>query len=227
MKIGTIGVLGLGVLAITVACGGGDDSSGGPSSPTASVLEGGTIGCPAGAKECISDTLARVCPADGSAWLSLTCGAGQKCTNGDCGPDPAATCSPVMDTCVNGAALRCKADGKGLEVVQCPANTACIGAGKCVGACEMGASSCKDTKTVSTCTDGMQETLTTCGDGEYCVTTGTGKAACKPSDCAPSACTVCGNKVDANADQTKFVSQCRATPLGYKWEAVACANGGS
>lgn len=211
-------------IGITAACGDDETSTGG-GGPSLTTFEGGAIGCPAGTKECISDSLARVCPSDGSAWLSLSCRDDEKCVEGACVAQ-ASTCSSIMDTCVGNTALKCK-DGRGFEPLPCPAGTQCIGAGKCTGACEVGASACSGTTTLTTCTDGLQQTSTACPVGTYCVSTGTAKAECKVGDCSPGTCDACGNKVDPTADQTKFISQCKPTPLGYKWQAVGCTTGAS
>jgi len=221
--LGGLGVFAAIAMAITAACS-SDDSSGGGGPP---VLEGGTIGCPANAKECVNDHLARVCPADGSAWLSEACTDNQKCVDGACTLDTNAQCSPALDTCSGDTALRCKPDGKGYEVTKCPPGTKCIGTGKCIGACEVGTSSCTSSSVVATCADGLQMKQTNCAIGQYCVTTGTNKADCMAGDCQPGTCDVCGNKIDPNADQTKFVSHCAATPNGYKWEAIGCQTGAS
>jgi hypothetical protein len=224
-----VALCGAATLGVAAACSSSNDSTGTiPNSSTgadASVVVVNGPGCAAGTKECVNDKLARICPADGSAWIAQTCAADEKCTAGACAKDPSvvAQCTSAQDTCVGNTAMHCKADGNGFDAAACPANTACVGAGKCLGACFVGASSCNGPTTVATCTDGLQVTETACPSGQFCVDQGNGTAACKAGDCDPTACTVCGNKVDAAADQTKFTSSCQATPGGYKWVASQCA----
>lgn len=194
---------------------------------------GGGVGvgpCPANAKECVSDVLARTCPADGSSWLAVPCRAGEKCASGACAPDPNAACTPVEDTCTSATtALRCRANRQGFEVVTCPAGTACSGPGLCAGACVVGSSACVGLGAVATCADGNSFTTSGCAAGELCVTVSDNganpRAACKPAACTPrvDGCnTVCGNKTNAAADQTKAVSECVETPEGFKWIALTC-----
>ena len=53
--------------------------------------------CTPNAKECVSSTLARVCPADGSGWLAVQCAFGETCSGGDCGLDVnTVPCSPSL-----------------------------------------------------------------------------------------------------------------------------------
>jgi hypothetical protein len=224
------------VTGIVVALGGAAATMGGCTGDTnnnytqagdASIVlvdDGGVGRCSPGAKECVSDTVARVCPQDGNGWLSVPCVGGTKCEAGEC-KGATLVCTPGAGACTGPTtALRCKDDGSGYAVTTCPANTTCTD-GRCAGACVVGSSTCLGVGYVGTCADGQTYTTAACATGELCVATGANSAACKPAACAPDAngCdTVCGNKNDTNADQTKFVSVCRPSPTGYRWVAVGC-----
>ena len=186
--------------------------------------------CTPAAKECVTPSLARICPADGSDWAEVRCLAGEKCDAGECKADPNATCKLGQGSCLNPTtALRCRATLAGFEQIACPASTTCTGDGLCQGACVVGSSKCLPDGSVATCADGKTYTPTACAAGQLCVSTGTAPmetAACKAAECTPSAnpgCgAVCGNKTNTAADQTKFTSTCVETPAGYKWAATGC-----
>ncbi len=186
--------------------------------------------CAPSTKECVSPALARVCPADGSGWLAQPCHDGEKCDKGECKPDPNAACLPNSGACLNATtALRCRANAMGFDQINCPSGTTCEGNGLCAGSCIVGSSICLAGGLVGTCVNGNTYTPTSCGATELCVSVSSTPyptAACKPAACTPTAngCdTVCGNKNDATADQTKFTSTCVATPTGYAWVAVGCS----
>ncbi len=194
----------------------------------------GGFGCPAQMKECVDAQLARVCPADGSGWISKPCSLGSTCLDGEC-VVTAPVCDPGEGVCMSETAgLVCKSDGRGYESVTCPSGTTCTGPGLCQGACVVGSSFCADLQTVASCTDGRTFTATTCGATERCVVTSSGaleQAACKPAECVPDAegCDqVCGNRTASATDQDPaWLSFCVETPLGYKWTALKCASGRS
>jgi hypothetical protein len=177
--------------------------------------------CEAKKKECVSDRVARICPADGAGWVTSQCRAGEKCSDGECKVDTGALCKPFDGACVDATtALQCKADGSGYTQLSCPANTKCVG-GECAGRCTVGHGTCLDNKTLSSCQDGQSNVTQRCADGEYCVALDGDHAACKPAECQPGQRS-CGDKANANADQTKFASECKQTPDGYKWVATQC-----
>lgn len=185
--------------------------------------------CTPSAKECVSPALARVCPADGSGWVSQSCRDGEVCDKGDCKADPNVACIANTGACVSATtALRCRASLQGFEQITCPAGTTCEGEGLCAGACVVGSSICLGTGSIGTCLDGNTFTATACAGATLCVDVSTSPypvSACTAADCVPDAqgCnTVCGNKSSAAADQTKFTSTCIATPAGFKWVAVGC-----
>lgn len=232
MNRNRIGMSGL-LLASLIAMAGCDNNSNNNGNN-----DGGGSGpiCTANAKECLDDHHARICSKEGAEWYTITCDTGETCTGGDCvadvvDPPGVVVCFPGDGKCMPGTpdkSLLCRSDGTGYTATDCPAGTACVGSGVCVGVCAVGSSICLDGKTLATCTNGTGYTTSTCGATEACVTTGDtpfDTAACKASECQPAldGCDfVCGNKTDAAADQTKFFSFCSETSTGYKWIAVGC-----
>ena len=192
--------------------------------------------CTPNRSECVTLTLLRVCPSDGSQWLAVQCNPGETCQNGACvapTPGPAKICTPGETRCATVTNMPdevqvCNADGTAFEKKEsCPASSKCIGNGLCEGRCVVGSSTCIDPYTLGTCNaTGNQIDAIRCATGDSCVTTQTDPfltAACKPSDCTPGYCQyICGNQVDPNADQERFVSECRETPQGRRWVAIAC-----
>ena len=212
---------------------GGGGNSDGIDSGGITLTDGSTGGgsCTPNAKDCVSSTLARICPPDGSGWISYACGTGGTCTDGVCSVPPT-SCSAAQNTCTDAkTALRCNANGLGFTSTACPANTACVGAGICQGACVVGAGTCGNGNTVAgVCADGNTITSSVCGTGQLCVTTSAPGAAvqttaCKAAACDPNQCPVCGNKINPAADQTKFTSVCVATPNGFAYQATSCVAG--
>ncbi len=183
--------------------------------------------CTPNAKSCVNSTLARVCPSDGSGWLAVPCADGSTCTAGDCiAPSPTPQPCTADDNLCTGdtTALICNASGAGFTMTTCPANTQCVGAGQCYGACLVGDSFCGDLNTQYVCADGLTYTPTVCPSGQAC---GSSAGACIPADCDPSSScdAVCGNKsVDKTDTNTAFTSECDETPNGYKWVSVGCVS---
>jgi hypothetical protein len=218
----------MGALLLATCVGGcGDDDDKKTAAPLQKAVDAGPK-CSAGAKECIATKVARVCPADGSGWLTQTCGVGETCQQGECKLDPNAACLPGASICVSDTSLvRCKADAKGFDTVNCPADTTCQ-AGACVGACVVGSSICMNNTTLATCNDGKVYAPTACAQGQGCVATAPAPfklAACKAADCLPSptsCASVCGDKTNPSADATKSVSSCVETPNGWKWQVTQC-----
>lgn len=199
---------------------------------TVVLPDGAVVACTPNAKECLNPSLARVCPADGSAWLAQQCKVGEKCDKGVCGVDPNALCLPGSGSCVSATtALRCRANLQGFAQTTCPTGTTCQGEGLCAGACVVGSSGCIDTGNLGTCLDGNTYTATACSGTDLCVDVAISPfpvSACQPAACKPDAqgCnTVCGNKSDPLADQTKFTSTCIQTPTGFKYVASSCLAG--
>lgn len=192
--------------------------------------EAGAVGCPPNTQQCVDSMLARVCPSDGSGWLAVSCQAGQSCTHGTCAFTADAPCTPGAGACLTKTTgLQCNAAGTAYASINCPANTTCEGLGSCYGAVRVGSSGCVNATTLATSTDGFSYTNTACASGQYCVATGVDSAACATGNCTPnlaepSCSAVCGNRVNAGADQTTFISTCTATPSGYQWVATECAS---
>src|SRR5437879_147646 len=70
--------------------GGGNDGGGSP------------MLCTPGAKDCVTDALARICTPDGTAWIGLQCPTGEICQAGACVFDPNNTsCNPGDAACVS------------------------------------------------------------------------------------------------------------------------------
>jgi hypothetical protein len=180
--------------------------------------------CPPNAKECVSSTLARVCPADGSGWLAVQCSFGETCSGGDCALDlNTVPCSSADNFCVSDtAALLCNGNGMGFTMKSCPANTNCVGAGDCAGSCLVGSTFCLDIKTELVCNDGLTLTPSPCPSGQACSDT---VGACAPAACTPNNCAAeCGNKaVDPNNTDPAFFSFCQDSPFGWQWASVACS----
>jgi hypothetical protein len=198
--------------------------------------DGGAGGCPPNTKQCVSSTLSRVCPSDGSGWLAVQCNNGETCdmTSGDCTLDVTTVpCNPGDALCTSATmALTCNANGMGYMATTCPTNTTCVGNGTCAGACVVGESKCDSaTGNLLTCADGNTFTPMACPANQLCValqTTPFGIAQCLGGACLPDAngCdTVCGNKLDTTAVQTNFISQCvvAADGSGWKWQVTACS----
>jgi hypothetical protein len=193
----------------------------------------------AGAMECVSDSVARVCAMDGT-WVPEPCQQGSTCMNGQCVATQNVACTAAMNTCMDSThALLCNSNGVGFMQVTCPANTVCLGNGLCKGDCVVGSSTCitvnaTPNAAVQTCTDGFNQTQTLCmPDQTACVITSAtttslpgvtvSTAACQPLGCTPNAA-ACGNKaMDPNNTDPSFVSNCLASPQGYKWQTTQCA----
>jgi hypothetical protein len=180
--------------------------------------------CTPNAKECVSSTLARVCPSDGSGWLAVQCQNGETCNAGDCGLDVnTVSCLPSDSFCVDDTnALICNNSGMGFHMSSCPAKTHCVNSGECAGSCIVGSGQCLDATTVLNCNDGFTLTPSPCPTGQACSDAAGG--VCITSQCTPGACTaVCGNKtMDPGNNDPNFFSICQDTPFGWQWVAVGC-----
>jgi hypothetical protein len=217
-----------GALAVMTGGSGCSDDDEKTAVPATATAEAGPS-CTAGAKECVNPRLARVCPSDGSGWLSVSCAVGELCAAGECKIDPNAACPAGAATCLNeSTALRCKPDQKGYEQVTCPSGTTCQGQGLCGGGCIVGSSICLDSGTVGTCNDGKSFTPNACASDQACVRTAElpmKQAACKAAEChpQPNGCvSVCGDATNPSADPAKAISTCAETPNGWKWTVTPC-----
>jgi hypothetical protein len=195
-------------------------------SPDMAAPEGSDLsvqGCPPNTKQCVDDTLARICPADGVSWLALPCEFGTVCQNGACVVDQATQpCDDSDNTCVSATQfLDCNSNGMGFTMKTCPASTTCS-EGQCAGSCVVGSSLCLDINTVSVCNNGLTFTSTKCAAGETCA-----GGACQAATCQPGSCAlVCGNKaVSGTSTDPGFISSCDVTALGHRWVTIACPSG--
>ena len=182
--------------------------------------------CTPNAKECVSSTLARVCPADGTGWLSVPCPQGQTCTNGDCALDVTTVpCTQADNFCVNSTtALICNSNFMGFKMKACPSGTQCVGQGDCLGAsCIVGSSLCEGVQVRNCTADGSSFTMPSpCPTGQAC--SQQAGNTCAPAACTPGNCSfVCGDKAsDPNSSDSGFFSTCQDTQLGFRWVSLAC-----
>jgi hypothetical protein len=208
----------LGLAAAVAACGGA--SGKGQCSGSGSV-------------ECVTDTIARVCAADGT-WTEQQCSSDQQCMgSGGCVARADISCNFTDSGCVDSThAVVCNSDGKGFQAVTCPTATTCSGFGECAGTCTVGSSSCENSNTVVTCTDGFTLTQTNCTPGmTSCVQTSNSgafeTAACKPASCVDNGPT-CGNKAsDPTSTDPDYASFCQESPSGLQWSSEKCIVPGS
>ncbi|MFO0671700.1 MAG: hypothetical protein U0235_19060 [Polyangiaceae bacterium] len=238
--LGTLTVTATGIAVAIAGCTGDtinnyQDPFGVDSGFDAQLLQ--SLGCTPGKKECVTDTVARVCPADGTLWVGVTCRVGEKCDQGDCKPvagGPTAACVPGDGACTApNKALRCKNDGSGFVSIDCPPNTTCFDKGLCKGTQIVGTQTCStDRKSVMESKDGFTSVkVADCAATDVCVQTGTvpyTTVACKPAQCDPAATcggatpTTCGDPLNPGADQTKSIATCKETPDGFKWVGQPC-----
>jgi hypothetical protein len=183
--------------------------------------------CTAGDTQCVNSTLMRTCAPDGLSWVPSACAANETCDPAGkaCARATRVACSPSDSACVGGVPFVCNRDGTGFDTTACPANTHCVGAGRCQGngptGCLVGTSCNADT--VVSCSDGKSATYTQCAVGHAClVDPATRAAACKAIACSANA-RQCGNATDPAADRGTFVSTCKADGSG--WAVAPCEAG--
>ena len=166
---------------------------------------GGVQACEPGARACASDKVAKVCDADGSAWIQEPCAANQRCEDDRCEPDPAGSCDQG-DTCLdNKTAVQCLGRAQGYKLEACSGELYCE-EGRCRGpVCAVG-SSCQPGDQVRECVKGTAYKDTPCGVNEVC------KQERTTAECVPRQCTVgqssCGDPRDATVDMQKFFTSC-------------------
>jgi len=181
--------------------------------------------CTPNAKECVSSTLARVCPADGSGWLAVQCQNGETCKGGDCGLDVTTVpCLPSDSFCTSDTtALICNGNGMGFSMKTCPTNTQCVNGGDCLGSsCIIGSSICDGLLVRNCSADGSTYTMPShCPTGQACSDMAGGL--CAAAACTPGNCNFeCGNKAtDPNSTDSGFFSTCQDTGLGWRWISLA------
>jgi|GEM_PF-4042791 len=166
---------------------------------------GSVLACEPGARACASDKVAKVCDADGTAWVEAPCAANERCANERCEPDPEGSCDKG-DTCLDSkTAVQCLSRSEGYKLVECAGDLYCED-GRCRGAvCAVG-STCLTGDQVRECVAGTSYKDTQCGVNEVCMQEH------NSAKCAPRQCTVgqssCGDPRDAKVDMRKFFTAC-------------------
>jgi hypothetical protein len=168
-------------------------------------LLGSVLACEPGARACASDKVAKVCDADGTAWVQQPCAANERCSDDHCEPDPAASCDKG-DTCLDSkTAVQCLSRADGYKLEQCGDDLYCE-EGRCRGpVCAVG-STCVGTDQVRECVAGKSYKDTQCGVNEVCMQDH------NTAKCVPRQCTVgqssCGDPRDPSVDMRKFFTAC-------------------
>lgn len=112
---------------------------------------------------CAGDGALRVCSADGSSVNTVPCGAGTRCSAGQC---VANLCAPGAYSCGPTGRRVCNAQGTELADAPCPgasnATSRCEGNGVCVQACVEGYGDC-DGSSANGCETSLRESGVNCG----------------------------------------------------------------
>jgi hypothetical protein len=197
------------------------DAGGGKTDGSTGKKDTGTApACPANTKQCVSTTLARLCPADGSGWLSEPCGAGETCSGaGVCAG--AAGCTPNSQACATPKiAETCAADGSGYVTFPCSANESCSG-----GVCVAG-----DSGTQQGCPPNTKQCVTSTV-ARVCPADGSawlGVACAANQTCSNGVCVSedAGTACPPGAQECVNSGLARVCPMdGSGWLAVQCAAG--
>jgi hypothetical protein len=156
--------------------------------PLAACGDDDSATCPASTAECVDDSLARVCPADGAGWLAVPCAAGETCQEGACVTGEP-TCTPGAVDCATSTIARiCAADGSTWIPLACGDAEICD-QGACVvdlaaGACTPGATRCDGDRALLTCSaSGVGFASLACPGTTTCMEAA-GSAACTGPVCA-------------------------------------------
>ncbi|HEY2735030.1 MAG TPA: hypothetical protein VGI70_13635, partial [Polyangiales bacterium] len=178
--------------------------------------------CQPGAKACASDTVSKVCDADGSSWIEMPCAANEVCSQDSCTADPKSSCDDA-DACLdNKTAIRCQGQAQGFTLQTCPGDTYCE-SGRCRGAvCAIG-SMCNGSNQFRECVDGASFKDTQCGVNQVCQQD-EDTAKCVPLACTPGT-TACGDPRDPKVDAKKNFTSCvSGSGSGIpEWVAGTCA----
>jgi hypothetical protein len=155
------------MIALAAACGVTAGGCGSEDDFTATPSER----CPPSQAECVTDQVARTCPADGSRWVSFSCDDSETCQGGICIGEP---CTPADRECLSGELSRvCPADGSGWLQFPCNLGEACVD-GICGGtssSCEPGTKACATDRIAKVCeSDGSGFVPFPCGEDEVCDT---------------------------------------------------------
>jgi hypothetical protein len=185
-----------------------DDQDAGPGDAGMPVkAEPACIGnCEDGARECVSDAVARYC-LPGGVWQLAPCEVGQKCAKGECsvgsGAGTVQLCQPTSKACASDKIAKvCDADGTSWVETPCPANQICS-KGVCApdpkSSCD-DANACLDNKTAIRCLgqdQGFQ--LVQCPGATYCET-----GRCRGTVCAIGSTCSGSNQVRECVEGTSF-----------------------
>jgi hypothetical protein len=165
----------------------------------------GVQACKPGTKACASNKVAKVCDADGSAWVEQPCASNERCESDRCQPDPASSCDNG-DSCLdNKTAVQCLSPAEGYKLEACGDDLYCQD-GRCRGSvCAVG-SSCVNDDQVRECVAGNAYKDTQCGVNEVCLQE-RNTAKCVPRQCSPGTSS-CGDPRDSSVDMRKFFTKC-------------------
>ncbi|HET8938270.1 MAG TPA: hypothetical protein VFN67_32725 [Polyangiales bacterium] len=166
----------------------------------------GTVqACEPGAMACASKKVAKVCDADGTAWIEQPCATNERCEKDHCEPDPESACDKG-DSCLNGkTAVQCLSRSEGYKVEECTGDLYCEN-GRCRGpVCAVGAT-CVEGNQVRECVGGNSYKDTQCGVNEVCMRDH------NTAKCVARQCTVgkssCGDPRDSSVDMRKYFTAC-------------------
>jgi len=161
--------------------------------------------CYPGVKACASETTAKVCDADGTAWVEQPCASNERCVQDSCEPDPDSSCDDG-DSCLdNKTAIRCLSRSEGYRLDKCTGDLYCE-AGRCRGpVCAVG-SMCTGSNQIRECVAGTTYKDSQCGVNEVC------KQDRDTASCVALQCNVgtssCGDPRDPDVDKQKYFTAC-------------------
>ena len=164
--------------------------------------------CTPGARECVDDRAALVCPTDGSGAVSVACRADETCSNGSC--VASGGCTSGARECLDDRVARvCSSDGTTWIAEPCGSTEVCSD-GTCVlnrdagVICAPGAKECIDNRLARVCTpDGTEWVVEACTAGEICTN----------GECGPNTNTGCVPYSGACVNGAAAV--CKADGTGY------------
>ncbi|MFC1609663.1 formylglycine-generating enzyme family protein [Myxococcota bacterium] len=125
--------------------------------------------CPRDTKECLSGLVGRVCPSDGSGWISFTCPEDEVCQDGECIVDTANQCTNGTKECIDDQVARMCSGGAWVNV-PCGLDATCH-VGDCVADayCTPNEVVCATNEAIKTCElDGSAWVITACQPNEVC-----------------------------------------------------------
>lgn len=161
--------------------------------------------CKPGASACASEKVAKVCDADGTAWIEQPCASSERCKQDSCEPDPESSCDNG-DSCLDSqTAVRCLSRSEGYKLDKCEGDLYCE-RGRCRGpVCAVG-SRCIGSNQVRQCVDGTSYKDSQCGVNEVC-SQDLDSARCVPLQCNVGTSS-CGDPRDPGVDKQKYFTAC-------------------